>query len=90
MRRKNSLPKDDSGGKKHGASCKIKRKSLTKTGQERGKRGVIVMVRECLERLPAQIRGVDVRPSQEELDSLPPRLKETWKQRAERAKAEPM
>lgn len=55
-----------------------------------GKRGVIVMVRECLERLPAQIRGVDVRPSQEELDSLPLRLKETWKQRAERAKAEPM
>lgn len=52
--------------------------------------GVIVMVRECLERLPAQIRGVDVRPTQEELDSLPPRLKETWKQRAERAKAEPM
>ena len=48
------------------------------------------MVRECLERLPAQIRGVDVRPSQEELDSLPPRLKETWKQRAERAKAEPL
>lgn len=48
------------------------------------------MVRECLERLPAQIRGVDVRPAQEELGSLPPQLREKWRQRAERAKAEPL
>lgn len=48
------------------------------------------MVKECLERLPARLRGVEAAPSAEELSALPPQLREKWRQRAERAKAEPL